>query len=95
MPLFPVDATPTSSLQMARLLCTHFGFLSLENLKKFTPVEDNARFRRSIKDLDKISGYVMKKTKREERKGGRREGDTNTNRKKREKRERRGETGIE
>jgi len=39
----------------------HLGFLSLETLKDFHPVEDNPRFRRALKDLDKISGRQVLK----------------------------------
>lgn len=36
------------------------GFLALENLKRFHLIEDNARFRRSLKECDKISGSEHK-----------------------------------
>lgn len=53
---FPSDPIPTSSFNFARNFLSHFGFLSLDSLSRFYLIEDNARFRRSLKDLDKIAG---------------------------------------
>lgn len=40
--------------RQSRLFLSHLGFLSLDNLKRLSLVDDNKRFRRSLKDLDKI-----------------------------------------
>ena len=34
------------------------GFLRPESLKTFQPIENSARFRRSLNQLDKVNGYL-------------------------------------
>jgi hypothetical protein len=57
----PEEIVSVSSFQQSRLLLSQFGFLSMDNLKRFCMVDDNARFRRSLKDLDRISGRQVLK----------------------------------
>ncbi len=60
--LVPPEPIPSSAFHSPRLVLSHLGFLSLDNLKRFYPIDDNARFRRSLKDLDKISGRQVLKS---------------------------------
>jgi hypothetical protein len=48
---------PVSNCHLARLLLSHFGFLSPQNRHNFHLVEDNTRWRRALADLDKVRGY--------------------------------------
>mmetsp|Transcript_16622 Transcript_16622/g.49721 ORF Transcript_16622/g.49721 Transcript_16622/m.49721 type:complete len:1477 (-) Transcript_16622:147-4577(-) len=52
----PKQPTPKSEFHVARLFLSHFGLLSEDARQSLFCLDNNARFRRSLKELDKVNG---------------------------------------
>ena len=60
-PIKPESPTPISALHHCRLFLSHIGFLTPESRQTLHFLDNNARFKRSLKELDKLGGREVMK----------------------------------
>ncbi len=59
LPSMPDLPSTSTKWHHCRLLLSHLGFLTDENRSKFIFLDNNKRFLRSLKELDKVNSYVF------------------------------------
>lgn len=60
-PLRPQFSPPKSAIHNCRLFLSHVGFLTPESRQSLHFLDNNARFKRSLKELDKLTGREVMK----------------------------------